>query len=75
MKKNGMSQKRLDKWVDWSLRHLQNSRVDPFLQGWNCAFALIMSFEGIPKDVRQEISKATSYAESVLWKKTRKLKY
>jgi hypothetical protein len=71
-KRKRLTQKRLNEWINWSLRQLQYRRIDPFLQGWRCAFAIIMAFEGIPADVRKEICESMSKAESVLWKKTRK---
>ena len=73
--KGKMTKKRLNEWIRWSLAQLEHRRVDPFLQGWRCAFALIMSFDKIPQDVRKEICEAMSIAESVLWKKSRKKAY
>lgn len=70
----GMDKKRLDRWVSWSLDHLEDRRVDPFLQGWRCAYAVILAFDEIPPELRTKICAAVSYAESTLWKKTRKIK-
>jgi hypothetical protein len=67
-----MTKKRLDDWMSWSLDHLNAGRVDPFLQGWRCAFASIMAADGIPNDVRKKICAAMSYAESRMWTRTRK---
>jgi hypothetical protein len=67
-----MTRKRLNEWISWSMDQLEARRVDPFLQGWRCAYALIMAFDDIPADVRKKICEAVNEAESVLWKRTRK---
>jgi hypothetical protein len=66
-----VSKKRLDEWVKWSLFHLESKRVDPFLQGWRCARAILMAVDGIPEDVREEMVRIFNNAESKLWQKTR----
>lgn len=70
--KKAISKKRLNEWVKWSRAHMKNSRVDPFLQGWACAFGVIFETKGIPEEVRREIFSARNYAESLLWSKLRK---
>lgn len=72
--KPGMTKKSRSEWVKWSYEQLQERRVDPFLQGWRCASALIMAFDGIPQPLRRQIMTALGYAEGKLWKKTRKMR-
>lgn len=72
--KPSIRKKRLNEWVRWSLEQLEGRRVDPFLQGWRCAFAMLMAVEGIPPEVRELMCSNIAYAERKLWKKTRGMK-